>query len=221
MPEGIQRLSRRYLRNPEFLKLSADFIGVHEIKHLYYSIPGVQRENELLRILDFEEPESAIIFCNTREETGRVAEFLRQHGHDAEAISSDLSQTDRERVMGRMRAGRHQFLVATDVAARGIDIENLSHVFNYTFPESPEIYIHRTGRTGRAGKQGDRGLADRPDRGGVVLLPEAALQDQTGRARAAVGGGDPLAPRGGARPGATRARWPRTRAPSGGRWRAG
>jgi ATP-dependent RNA helicase DeaD len=154
LPEAIQRLSRRYLRNPEFLKLSADFIGVHEIKHLYYSIPAIHRENELLQILAFEEPKSAIIFCNTREETGRVAEFLRQHGHDAEAISSDLSQSDRERVLGRMRAGNIKFLVATDVAARGIDIEKLSHVFNYTFPEAPEIYIHRTGRTGRAGRQG-------------------------------------------------------------------
>ena len=154
VPEGIQRLSRRYLRNPEFLKLSADYIGVYDIKHLYYSIPAIHRENELLQILAFEEPVSAIIFCNTREETGRVAEFLRQHGHDAEAISSDLSQSDRERVLGRMRAGGIKFLVATDVAARGIDIENLSHVFNYTFPEAPEIYIHRTGRTGRAGRKG-------------------------------------------------------------------
>ncbi len=154
VPEGIQRLSRRFLRNPEFLKLSADFVGVHEIKHLYYAIPGINRENELLRVLAFEDPKSAIIFCNTREETSRVAEFLRQNGHDAEAISSDLSQSDRERVMARMRAGGIKFLVATDVAARGIDIENLSYVFNYTFPEAPEIYIHRTGRTGRAGRQG-------------------------------------------------------------------
>jgi ATP-dependent RNA helicase DeaD len=154
VPEGIQRLSRRFLRNPEFLKLSADFVGVHEIKHLYYSIPGINRENELLRILAFEEPKTAIIFCNTREETGRVAEFLRQNGHEAEAISSDLAQSDREKVMARMRAGGIRFLVATDVAARGIDIENLSYVFNYTFPEAPEVYIHRTGRTGRAGRQG-------------------------------------------------------------------
>ena len=154
VPEGIQRISRRFLKNPEFLKLSADYIGVHSIKHLYYSIPAVQRETELLRILAFEDPKSAIIFCNTREETGRVAEFLRKNGHDAEAISSDLAQNDRERVLGRMRAGGIKFLVATDVAARGIDIEALSHVFNYTFPEAPEIYVHRTGRTGRAGKSG-------------------------------------------------------------------
>jgi ATP-dependent RNA helicase DeaD len=154
VPEGIQRLARRFLRTPEFLKLSGDYVSVHDIRHVYYSIPGIQREEELLRILDFEEPKSAIIFCNTREETGRVAAFLRGKGHDAEAISSDLSQSDRERVLGRMRQGGIKFLVATDVAARGIDIENLSHVFNYTFPEAPEIYIHRTGRTGRAGRKG-------------------------------------------------------------------
>jgi ATP-dependent RNA helicase DeaD len=154
VPEGIQRLARRFLRAPEFLKLSGDYVSVHDIRHVYYSIPGIQREEELLRILDFEEPKSAILFCNTREETGRVAAFLRGKGHDAEAISSDLSQADRERVLGRMRQGGIKFLVATDVAARGIDIENLSHVFNYTFPEAPEIYIHRTGRTGRAGRKG-------------------------------------------------------------------
>jgi len=154
VPEGIQRLARRFLKQPEFLKLSGDYVSVHDIRHVYYSIPGIQREEELLRILDFEEPKSAIIFCNTREETGRVAAFLRGKGHDAEAISSDLSQSDRERVLGRMRQGGIKFLVATDVAARGIDIENLSHVFNYTFPEAPEIYIHRTGRTGRAGRKG-------------------------------------------------------------------
>jgi len=154
VPEGIQRLSRRFLKTPEFLKLSADFVGVHEIRHVYYSIPGVNREQELLRILKFEDPKTAILFCNTREETGRIAEFLRKQGYEAEAISSDLGQSDRERVMASTRAGKVRFLVATDVAARGIDIDGLTHVFNYTFPDSPEVYIHRTGRTGRAGKHG-------------------------------------------------------------------
>jgi len=154
LPEGIQRLARRYMREPEMVALSADFVGVHEIHHIYYSIPGGQREAELTRVLAFENPERALIFCNTREETGRVAEFLRRQGLDAEAISSDLSQSERETVMARMRAGNIRFLVATDVAARGIDIENLPCVINYTFPESPESYIHRTGRTGRAGRSG-------------------------------------------------------------------
>jgi len=105
-------------------------------------------------VLAFENPDRALIFCNTREETGRVAEFLRRQGLDAEAISSDLSQSERENVMTRMRAGSIRFLVATDVAARGIDLENLPCVINYTFPDSPESYIHRTGRTGRAGRSG-------------------------------------------------------------------
>jgi ATP-dependent RNA helicase DeaD len=154
LPEGIQRLARRYMRQPEMVALSADFVGVHEIHHIYYSIPGGQREAELTRVLAFENPDRALIFCNTREETGRVAEFLRRQGLDAEAISSDLSQSERENVMTRMRAGSIRFLVATDVAARGIDLENLPCVINYTFPESPEAYIHRTGRTGRAGRSG-------------------------------------------------------------------
>jgi ATP-dependent RNA helicase DeaD len=152
--EGVQRLARRYMREPELVTLSADFVGVHEIHHIYYSIPGGQREAELTRVLAFENPDRALIFCNTREETGRVAEYLRRQGLDAEAISSDLSQSERENVMGRMRAGSIRFLVATDVAARGIDLENLPCVINYTFPESPEAYIHRTGRTGRAGRSG-------------------------------------------------------------------
>ena len=108
VPEGIQRLARRFLRNPEILKLSGDYISVHEIHHLYYSIPGVHRENELLRILDFEDPKSAIIFCNTREETGRVAEFLRKQGPRRRG---DLVRPVADRPRARDGAdarGRHQ-----------------------------------------------------------------------------------------------------------------
>ncbi|MDX2020718.1 MAG: DEAD/DEAH box helicase [Deltaproteobacteria bacterium] len=154
LPEAIKRLARRYLRDPAHLKLSADFVGVAEISHLYYAVNGANRESDLLRILAFENPGRGIVFCNTREETGRVAEFLRSKGMEAEAISSDLSQSDREKVMKRMREGSIRFLVATDVAARGIDIDDISHVFNFSFPDSPESYIHRTGRTGRAGRHG-------------------------------------------------------------------
>ncbi len=154
IPEEIERIGRRYMREPEKVVLSADFIGVHEIDHHYYLVSGVARARDLLSILEVEKPESAIVFCNTRDDTGFVADVLQKHGYDAEAISSDLSQPDRERVMGKMRANQLKFLVATDIAARGIDISNLPFVVNYTFPESPEVYIHRTGRTGRAGKSG-------------------------------------------------------------------
>ncbi|HKA90179.1 MAG TPA: DEAD/DEAH box helicase [Haliangiales bacterium] len=154
IPEEIERIGRRYMREPEKVILSADFVGVHEIDHYYYLVSGVGRARDLLSIFEVERPDSAIVFCNTRDDTGLVAEVLQKHGHDAEAISSDLTQPDRERVMGKMRSGQLKFLVATDIAARGIDISNLPFVVNYTFPESPEVYIHRTGRTGRAGKSG-------------------------------------------------------------------
>jgi ATP-dependent RNA helicase DeaD len=154
IPEDIERIGSRYMRSPEKITLSADFVGVHEIKHTYYMVSGMGRARDLVRVLEVEKPDSAIIFCNTREDTALVAEYLRKNGLDAEAISSDLTQKDRERVMGRMKEKNLHYLVATDIAARGIDISNLSHVINYTFPESAEVYVHRTGRTGRAGKSG-------------------------------------------------------------------
>ena len=107
-----------------------------------------------MRLLEVEDPESAVIFCNTRDETQRVAEALKARGFDADWLNGDLPQNDRERVMSATREGRLRFLVATDVAARGIDISHLTHVIDHDFPESAEQYVHRTGRTGRAGRTG-------------------------------------------------------------------
>jgi ATP-dependent RNA helicase DeaD len=154
IPEEIQKMADRYLKDPVRLYLSEDFIGVREIQHIYYLITGSDRPADLLRVLEYENPELALVFCNTRDDTALVADFLRNHGFQAENISSDLSQSERERVMQRMRAGELRFLVATDIAARGIDLTDLTHVINYTFPESADVYVHRTGRTGRAGKSG-------------------------------------------------------------------
>jgi ATP-dependent RNA helicase DeaD len=154
VPDEIKRLIAKYLNEPERLLLSEDFIGVREIDHVYYLVSGGDRPADLMRVLEFESPEVALIFCNTRDDTAMVAQFLRGQGIPAEGISSDLSQHDRERVMGRMRKGELKYLVATDVAARGIDLSDLSHVINYAFPESADVYVHRTGRTGRAGKHG-------------------------------------------------------------------
>ena len=154
IPDEVLRLQHRYLRSPLNIHLSGEGISAAEIVHAYYMVTGMGRMRDLLRVIEIERPESAIIFCNTREETSAVAEFLRNNGHDAEPISSDLNQTERERVMKRMKAKDLKFLCATDVAARGIDISDLPFVINYTFPESAEVYVHRTGRTGRAGKRG-------------------------------------------------------------------
>ncbi|MGE3766700.1 MAG: DEAD/DEAH box helicase, partial [Kofleriaceae bacterium] len=154
MPEEVARYARRHMVAPETLSLSRDGQTVSEIHHAYYIVSGIARSRDLLKVIFAEEPESAIIFCNMRDETTMVAKFLQKQGLDAEPLSSDLSQSDRERVMGRMKQKNLRFLCATDVAARGIDISNLTHVINYSVPESPEVYVHRTGRTGRAGKKG-------------------------------------------------------------------
>jgi len=154
VPDGIARLAQRHQREPIRIDLSGDYIAAREVKHAYYLVTGGSRMQELIHVLDVERPDSALIFCNTREETGVVAAYLQRHGLDAEPISSDLVQKDRERVMARMKAGNLKFLVATDVAARGIDISGLGLVVNFSFPESPDAYVHRTGRTGRAGRAG-------------------------------------------------------------------
>jgi ATP-dependent RNA helicase DeaD len=154
IPAAAQRLAQRFMKEPTVISLSDDYVGAKEIKHSFYMISGSGRLNDLVKILDIEDPESAMIFCNTREDVQVVASALKRYGFGVDWISSDLSQTDREKAMGRMRKGDARFLVATDVAARGIDISHVTHVINYTFPEALEVYIHRTGRTGRMGRIG-------------------------------------------------------------------
>jgi ATP-dependent RNA helicase DeaD len=154
MPERVRSLSRVFQRDPEFVALSEGQIAPREIEHFFYLVSAQGKENALARVLEYEAPESAIIFCNTKDDVRYVTAFLQRRGFDADQISGDLNQVARERVMGRIKAGELRFLVATDVAARGIDISDLSHVISYAAPDSPEVYVHRTGRTGRAGKAG-------------------------------------------------------------------
>jgi ATP-dependent RNA helicase DeaD len=154
IPPDIERLAHSQLKNPELITLSSDQVGALQIAHYVYVMRQVDKRDQLMRILEVEDPESAIIFCNTRDETQRLAEVLKARGFDADWLNGDLPQPDRERVMAATREGRLRFLVATDVAARGIDISHLTHVINYDFPETAEQYVHRTGRTGRAGRTG-------------------------------------------------------------------
>ena len=126
-----------------------------EVEHVYYVIPSMEKDRALVRIIEIENPTSALIFCNTKAKVHYVAVVLQRFGYDADELSSDLSQKARERVMARIRKGVLRFLVATDVAARGIDLPDLSHVIIYETPEDPEVYIHRAGRTGRAGGSGE------------------------------------------------------------------
>lgn len=153
-PSSVMRLAYEFLANPEFLSLSRDRVHVSTAEHLFYVTPVMKRDRSLIRLIEIENPASAFIFCNTKNIVHYVATVLQRFGYDADEISSDLNQQDRERVLNRVRNGELRFLVATDVAARGIDIPELSHVFQYEPPEDPESYIHRAGRTARAGATG-------------------------------------------------------------------
>jgi ATP-dependent RNA helicase DeaD len=171
LPPDIERLAQTHLRDPELITLSSDQVGALEIAHYVYVLRSGDKLAELVRILEVEDPESAIIFCNTRDETQRVAEALKNRGFDADWLNGDLPQSDRERVMSATRAGRLRFLVATDVAARGIDISHLTHVINHDFPDTAEQYVHRTGRTGRAGRTGTAiAIVGPKDIGNLYLL---------------------------------------------------
>jgi ATP-dependent RNA helicase DeaD len=155
MPEKVLALSRAFLNEPEFVSLVAEGqASPAEIEHFFYVTTAQEKEANLRRILEYEDPESAIIFCNTKDDVRFVTSYLQRHGFDADQISGDLAQAAREHAMARIKSGELRFLVATDVAARGIDISDLSHVIAYASPESAEVYVHRTGRTGRAGKAG-------------------------------------------------------------------
>jgi ATP-dependent RNA helicase DeaD len=154
MPGPIAELARRYLRDPQRITVQAEQMTVPQIRQIYYEVGGRDKFEILARILDYEAPSSAIIFCRTKSEVDSLGERLTARAFPAETLHGDLSQVQRDRVMSRFRSGQAELLVATDVAARGLDVEHVSHVINYDIPLDPEIYVHRIGRTGRAGRTG-------------------------------------------------------------------
>jgi ATP-dependent RNA helicase DeaD len=154
IPVHVIRLANQFLNKPGFLSLSRDTVHVEDTEHVFYLTPGLDKDRALVRIIEFETPNQAIIFCNTKARVNYVTAVLQRFGYNADQISSDLSQNSREKVIDRFRKGKLRFLVATDVAARGIDIPDLSHVIQYEPPDDIEVYIHRSGRTGRAGATG-------------------------------------------------------------------
>ena len=154
IPRAIEAIGRKYLTDPEKLLLSEDFVYVREVSHEYYITNRMQKERNLYKLLEFEDPPFSMTFCNTREETRMVANYLGRKGLPVAMLSSDLSQARREKVMAGFRRKELRHLVATDVAARGIDIEGVTHVFIFSAPSSPDQYVHRAGRTGRIGRSG-------------------------------------------------------------------
>jgi ATP-dependent RNA helicase DeaD len=169
-PRSVLTLAKQFLDEPEFLSLSHGEEHVASTEHLYYEVPSMEKDRALVRIIEIENPDSAIVFCNTKATVRYVAIVLQRFGYDAEQLTADLAQKEREKVLERTYKKQLRFLVSTDLAGRGIDIESLSHVILYDFPEDPESYVHRTGRTGRAGASGEAiSLVDR--------LEKLALKD--------------------------------------------
>lgn len=153
----IRTIAKRYLRDPVHVTIASQTPASGKpfaIREVAYVVQRAHKAAALGRVIDMEAPTSAIIFCRTRTEVDELTETLAGHGYQAEAIHGGLSQEQRDRVLRRFREGTSEILVATDVAARGLDIEHLSHVVNYDVPSSPDAYVHRIGRTGRAGRKG-------------------------------------------------------------------
>jgi ATP-dependent RNA helicase DeaD len=154
LPEEIRRLASKSMRDPQPVTIQREQVTLDAIEERYYLVNAGDKSAALTRLFEVEEITRALIFVRTRVETAALASELTSRGFPSESLSGDLTQEAREHTLNRFRQGQVQVLVATDVAARGLDIDDISHVFNFSLPDDPEIYVHRIGRTGRAGKSG-------------------------------------------------------------------
>lgn len=154
MPKAIQNLAGRFMQNPELVRIQNKEITVPNTEQIYIEVQEKQKFDVLCRLLDIQSPELAIIFGRTKRRVDELFEALNKRGYSAEGIHGDLTQARRDSVLRKFRDGSAEILVATDVAARGLDISGVTHVYNFDIPQDPEGYVHRIGRTGRAGKSG-------------------------------------------------------------------
>ncbi len=154
MPKSVAAISRRYMKNPVEITIGQRNCGAENVQHIYYVVQARDRYPALKRLIDINPDMYSIIFCRTRQETREIAEKLVEDGYGADALHGDLSQSQRDSVMNKFRRRTLQLLIATDVAARGLDVNDLTHVINYNLPDDNANYTHRSGRTGRAGKTG-------------------------------------------------------------------
>ncbi len=156
LPDPIVKLARKYMRDPELIRLSQPHaLTVPEVIQTFYQVPFRHKQDALCRVLDAKRPESAMVFCSTKRMVDEVAERLQARGYMAEGLHGDMSQAIREKVLRGFRGGHIEVLVATDVAARGLDVPAVSHVINFDIPPDPEYYVHRIGRTARQGRTGE------------------------------------------------------------------
>ncbi len=157
MPPRLDKMTRRYLADPERIEIARPTLEAGDaplVRQTAYVVQRAHKAAALSRVLDVESPTAAIVFCRTRAEVDGLTDTLNGRGYRAEALHGGLTQDQRDKVMGRVRSGASELLVATDVAARGLDIDQLTHVVNYDVPAAPESYVHRIGRVGRAGREG-------------------------------------------------------------------
>ena len=154
MPRAIQSLSQRFLKNPALISIQGKEVTVPLVEQVYLELQDRQKFDVLCRLLDIQAPELAIVFGRTKRRVDELSEALKKRGYAAEGIHGDLTQAKRDSVIRQFRDGSTDILVATDVAARGLDISGVTHVYNFDIPQDPESYVHRIGRTGRAGQSG-------------------------------------------------------------------
>ena len=181
MPKRILSIAARHLKEPQRVTIAREAQAsgkVPRVRQVAYIVNRAHKPASLERVLEIEDPASALVFCRTRLEVDTLVELLNAHGHRAEALHGGMEQRQRDRVMGRFRDGSTELLVATDVAARGLDIERLSHVINYDVPASPDTYVHRIGRTGRAGRGGTAITLAEPREHRLLRAMEAATKQK-------------------------------------------
>jgi ATP-dependent RNA helicase DeaD len=154
MPSNIQKLAQQFLRNPEHVSVIPKHVTAPLIDQAYIEVPERQKFEALSRLIDMESPDLAIVFGRTKRRVDELSEALQKRGYSADGLHGDLSQNQRDAVMRKFRDGSIDVLVATDVAARGLDVSGVTHVINFDLPQDPESYVHRIGRTGRAGREG-------------------------------------------------------------------
>ena len=181
MPREIQKVSNKYLNNPVHIKITGKTTTAKTIRQRYIQVNGYHKLDALTRILEMETFDAMLVFVRTKNNTVELAEKLSQRGYAAEALNGDIPQNQRERIVDRLKKGHLDILIATDVVARGLDVQRISHVMNYDVPHDTESYVHRIGRTGRAGREGDAILFLTPRERYMLRSIERATNQQIHR----------------------------------------
>ncbi|MFP3121505.1 DEAD/DEAH box helicase [Ectobacillus funiculus] len=192
MPAEVRKLAKKYMNSPKDVRIQSEEVTLRDIQQLVVETTDRAKQSALRQLLDQYRPFLAIIFCRTKRRASTLQAALREHGYNSDELHGDLSQAKREKVMKKFRDAEIQYLIATDVAARGLDVEGVTHVFNYDIPLDTESYIHRIGRTGRAGEKGvaitlvapkDRQLLEAIEKGIESVIPKTRIEGQQAEQR--------------------------------------